>query len=207
MSCKAWPSNLNFSNSLQSNGSESDRVEFCKNLDAYVLESFKSQTFMRGFSPRAVEKSLAESNKKNLLDVFMKDWIFDRESCGNCEDIGTFYERNVKPKKEWRSWLLDFSASTHYSDAILVPFLSFAREDKENDRGLLISKRSMGVSLLLIDTQNANVIWNSSRQSLLSKQDLSTNGSNFPEFPKWSDVSQALMIDSLWREYPGRVFL
>ena len=82
------------------------------------------------------------------------------------------------------------------------------KEDKENDRGLLLSKRSIGLALLLIDTQTGDLIWTTKRQSLLSSKTLEKSGApDFPEFPKWDLVLQENLIDSLWREYPGKIFL
>lgn len=207
MNCRVWPTHLNELSLPQSTGSDADRRKFCEHFDAYVLESFKSQTFMRGFSPRAVEKALTEANKKDLLGSFMNTWVFEKEQCGNCADIATFYDRIVKPKAVWRAWLLELSQNTRFSDAMLVPFLNFAREDHDNERGLSLSKRSMGFTLLLIDTSTGELIWTSQRQSVLSQSQIPKSSSDFPEFPKWDLVQQELMIETLWREYPGRVFL
>jgi hypothetical protein len=199
---------LNFASHLQTTALEQEQLEFCKSIDAYVLEAFRGQNFMRGFTPRAVEKALSEAKKLPLLDSFMSHWRLDPKECGNCADIGTLYTRVVKPGPAWREWLLDFSTSTHHSDALLIPILDFAREDKENDRGLLLSKRSMGVVILLIDTQNGNLIWTSQRQSTLSTHRLREGaGVSFPDFPEWKLITRELLIDTLWREYPGRIFI
>lgn len=207
LNCQPWPSTALFPGLPLSKVDEATRASFFGEVDAHVLESFKGQTFMQGFSPTAVKTFLTENQKTDLLNAIPQLWTFDRTACADCKDLGAYYERMVKVRKEWRTWLLDLSTATHSSDSVLIPFVTFANEDQINDRGLLISKRSMGVALFLVEVQSGDLIWYSKAQNAQSQHVLTEWGqSMFPAFPDWKLVTKDLLVETLWREYPGRIF-
>ena len=207
LACQFWPETSNFPAHPQSNISEKDRASFCPSVDEYVLEGFRGQTFMRGHTPKAVNKALLESGKMALVGALSQLWRFEAARSASCADIPAYYNGLVKPRREWRQWLLEMSAATYQSDAILIPFMAFAREDKINDRGLLLAKRALGVVLLLIDTQSGDLIWAGNRQSTMSRQRLVDQVElTYPDFPPWSGLVREILIDALWREYPGKIF-
>ncbi len=187
LKCRSWPHTV-------------DIATLCASVDAHILDNFRGQNFMRGLSPRAVDKALAEAKKEPLLSTLLSTWNLHKDT----PNIAEFYDEHVQKKKEWLSWLDDFSVHTHHTDALLIPFLYLAKEEKENDRGLLHSKRSLSLILLLIDTQSGDLIWTSQRQRTLKN---STFGNEYTLFPEWNLLLQDLLINSLWKDYPGKIFL
>lgn len=206
LSCRSWDANNKIKNFPESNVNTSDVLEFCRQFDEFILESFKGQTFMRGFAPAAVRKFLSGANKSDLLTSFASYWSSDLAS--HFEDPVAYYEAKVRPSLEWRQWLMEFSSSVRHSDALLIPFLSYAREEHLNDRGLLLSKRVMRMDLLLVDMESGNIIWNSNRVDSHSKNKLPTSSDNsHPGYPEWNLLVSDLLVESMWKGYPGRIFL
>ncbi len=207
LACRIWPDTSNFPSNPRSQIGESASVEFCGAVDKHVLESFKGQVYMKGFTPSAVAKFLKDSQSLALLDKIPSLWRYDAESCQNCKDIPSFYEQVVKSRPEWRLWLAEFSQNTHRSDAVLIPFIASAHEERVNDRGLLFARREMNLVLLLIDTGSADLIWAGAQQRVLSSKPLPLSPDlKFPDYLPWSQVLEQILVNSLWRDYPGRIF-
>ncbi|MBI2601864.1 MAG: hypothetical protein HYW48_02305 [Deltaproteobacteria bacterium] len=206
--CQVWLSTSNFPAHPRSNVRDEDLKEPCRELDDYILLSFDAQPFMKGFTPKALGKFLVEAKKQSLMDVLASFFRYDPELCEDCQDIAMFYNESVKVRDEWRQWLRSFSEATHESDALLLPIFAFAWEDRENDRGLMLSKRALGVTLLLVDVETAQLIWVGGRRTTHSTQAFAnaTQG-EFPEFPPWTKLWERILIEDLWRQYPGRIIL
>lgn len=207
LACRLWPGTSNFPSNPHSPIGEAESAEFCRIIDKHVLESFKGQVYMKGFTPTAIDKFLKESPNPAILDKFSALWRYDAASCQDCKDIPSYYEQVVKPRSEWRVWLAEFSQSTHGSDAILIPFIGSVYEEKVNDRGLLFARRQMNLVLLLIDTASGDLIWAGGQQRILSSRPLPlAPDMKFPDYPAWSELLEKVLVNSLWRDYPGRIF-
>ncbi len=208
LACRPWPGTSNFPKHPQSNASPEEQQSFCTAVDEAVLDAFKGQSFMRGYTPKAVDKSLRESHKTKLLDEFATHWRIEGNDANECTNIVSFYNEVIRNRPNWRRWLLDLSVGTKQSDAVLIPFLALARSEQVNDRGLLLAKRQIEVVLLLIDIPSGALIWAGHRHSSMSDHRLLENSDNvYPNFPTWESLVRELFISSLWREYPGKIFL
>ena len=86
--------------------------------------------------------------------------------------------------------------------------MSYAQEKKFNDRGLLVSRRSMRVVMILIDTNSGALLWSGYRYSAQSASKLisSTTLENFLDYPAWDLLFEEIFREDLWKEFPGRIF-
>ena len=69
----------------------------------------------------------------------------------------------------WSIWLANLSFNVRNADTILVPFITRMEERSYKEQGVLIKRRILGVSLLLIDTDNSNIIWSNYKKVDVAK--------------------------------------
>ena len=101
--------------------------------------------------------------------------------------------------------LNDLSRTVRNADATLVPAVTYVRQRRFEDRGLNIAERSAEIVLLLIDTNNGLLLWSGGRQAQISNQLMaSTKSPATIDYPPWPDLRQRLLIEALWRDFPGR---
>ena len=87
---------------------------------------------------------------------------------------------------------------------MLIPFITFAQEQQDDAQGTLISRRSAGLSLILIDTSNGRLIWTQQRQASIASRASIVSQQAHPPFPQWKDLKARLLARNLWHEFPGR---
>ncbi|RYZ83966.1 MAG: hypothetical protein EOP04_18935 [Proteobacteria bacterium] len=74
-----------------------------------------------------------------------------------------------------------------------------------DDRGIYYATRSAAIVLLLIDTNNGELIWSGGK-----KGDIRVPLEGKPSDPKavplptWEEVNKRILVPELWAEFPGR---
>src|SRR5690606_35481665 len=116
---------------------------------------FTNQPYMRGYSPKSVTTLIADAYEGDFLGQLSELWKHKSSDCGNCINSPTFYVSSIRDRPDWRLWVDKVSKAVRNADAILVPFVLYAHETRYVDRGILVAKRSLGVSLFLISTSDA----------------------------------------------------
>jgi hypothetical protein len=209
LSCRPWPEEARFDGLTLSNTDKQATAAVCADLDKFVLEGFRDQPYMKGFTPAAVAKLLATApNGATTMEQFDVNWHHLSSDCHQCENFPSFYHHSIEPRNDWRKWLNSLSQLARNSDAVLIPFVLYTQQAKINDRGMLRSSISSGVGLMLLDTNNGAVLWSNERQSEYAASILESSSSgNFPEFPKWTSLTERLLVESLWKDFPGRLIL
>jgi hypothetical protein len=209
LSCRAWPDESRFEHLTLSNTDKSATAAVCADFDKFVLDGFRDQPYMKGFTPAAVTKLLAASpGGAGLLEQFDTNWHHLSSDCYQCKNFPSFYHHSIQPRDDWRKLLNTFSQLTRNSDAVLIPYVLYTQQSKINDRGMHQSAISAGVGLLLLDTNNGAVLWSGERHSEFAASNLESSGAaNFPEFPKWSSLTSRLLVERLWNDFPGRLIL
>lgn len=209
MSCRVWPVAARYKKLAPAPTDQGAAAAICGEFDKFILASFRDQPYMKGFTPSAVGKLLASSaDNAQMIDQFDSLWHYQSGDCHDCDRSSSFYYHSIRPRSEWVTWLNQFSRATRNSDAILLPFILYADQTKANDRGMLKSVVSAAVGMLLVDTNNGAIIWSNERQSEFAASALTDrSGTNYPAFPQWSDLTQRLLSESLWQEFPGRLIL
>lgn len=205
LSCATWPEKASFFDMQLSNVSEKMQNNLCKEFDRFVLEGFNNQPYMRGLSPQVVSALLEREGKSDLLAKKPKLWLSQPYGCDNCSNIVEYYENKVAENNAWLSWLSEFSRSAYNSDALLVPFLNFVQEGRSENRGLQIAFRRAEITLLLIDTNNGQLMWSGGKLGLSQNQSLPEQlPSTELELPKWDGLYSRLFSEQVWLAFPGR---
>lgn len=199
--CRTWPQGARFVNQPEIKLPPEDLTALCQKFDQYVLQGFDGQPYMRGLSPRVVSKLLEQAQQPELLTKIDELWFRPGQVCETCQHPASYYKEVIAPRADWRSWLTSFSRIVSQSDAILLPLVIDTDKGTLNDRGLIFNFRRASLSLLLIDTNNGQLIWIGGRKSeaRLPK----TEGA--PDvLPDIEEFYRNLFIPDLWLEFPGR---
>lgn len=184
--------------------SQDQLQSLCSTFDNFVIEGFKDQPFMKGYTPKAVFKLLESNNQSQINEQMINAWIEAEKNCKKCGTGKDFYSDILSKKDNWIQILNQFSKSTKFSDAILIPLILQANQEKRNERGLLISENSSQIILLLIDSNNGNLIWSHQRFTQTNNKTLKEGEQSYPPFPEWDTLFAKLFVDSIWSGFPGR---
>lgn len=204
-SCMIWPRHLNFKNLGPINASSEDIEDICQRVDKFVLESFRNQPYVKGYSPKAVAKLLAKQTPTYSFSGLEAHWKNKEKACESCPNVSSYYLEVVREIREWKLWLGEVSARVKNCDALLVPVLHHAFERARLDRGVRMTERGLGLTVLLISTNDAGLIWSRSRNALANHKFVAKQGDQESKLPKWDSAISRLLSQSLWLDYPGRL--
>lgn len=199
--CRDWPQGARFVNQPELKASPEDLKALCEKFDQYVLQGFDGQPYMRGISPRVVLKLLEQSQQPDLLTKIDELWFRPGQACESCQHPASYYREVIAPRPDWRALLTNFARSASQSDALLLPLIIEADKGTLNDRGLIFNFRRARIALLLIDTNNGELIWIGGRETetRLPKEEGAPD-----TLPDLEDFYRNLFIPDLWLEFPGR---
>lgn len=199
--CRPWPQGARFVNQPELKATPEDIKALCEKFDQYVLQGFDGQPYMRGISPRVVLKLLEQSQQPDLLTKIDELWFRPGQACESCQHPASYYREVIAPRPDWRAWLTNFSRSASQSDALLLPLIIEADKGTLNDRGLVFNFRRARIALLLIDTNNGELIWIGGRET---ETRLPKEKDTAEKLPDLDDFYRNLFIPDLWLEFPGR---
>ena len=205
LGCQPWPEGARFAELPLSTAKASEFRELCDAADEFLLGGFQGQPYMKGYSPESVDESLAKVGDDDLLSLLPKLWAHRASDEASVANAPTFYSKTIVSRPEWLAWLNRLSTHVHSADAVLMPFITYAYERRYDDRGLQVAERSAAVVVLLIDTNNGSLLWAGGRDTIVSQKRL--NNGNVPgdlAYPAWTEVKNRLLIEELWKEFPGR---
>jgi hypothetical protein len=180
-------------------------TKICEEFDQFVIHGFSNQPYMRGLSPKVVKSLLTKNDQLAQLDQMEQHWRRAGNDCMACTDAVTYYQEAIAERESWRLWLTSFSRAAYHSDALLLPFIIYAHEGRRDDRGLIVAYRQVGIALLLIDTNNGQLIWAGGRTAEGRRQEpRAKTGPEIPAYPPWEEVMNRLFVNEIWQEFPGR---
>ena len=190
-----------------------DRKILCDRLDESVMDGFRAQPYMRGFSPKVVEKLLDQAKWTTAIadgfgiisNATSKPRCITREK-PMCAGVAGLYAETLKDSAAWHMWLARFSDAQKHADAVLIPILVAAADDRGNDRGLIALSRSVHFSLWLIDTSTGKLIWTRSKSGIETVRALPEKSANL-KAPEWNEPLRRALTQDFWRDYPGRLVL
>lgn len=203
--CRKWPQGALYAGQKKIEVSDTEVAALCTHFDAYVLQGFDGQPYMRGLSPSVVSKLLARTPQGAQLEQLEELWFRPSQVCEGCRNPTSYYKEVVASRVDWRQWLSSISRETTSSDAILIPFLSEAQGDVINDRGIFYASRHAEIVMILIDTNNGELIWSGGK-----KADIRIPLENKPEdektvqLPSWEELKKRIFVPEIWSEFPGR---
>lgn len=199
--CRLWPEGSRFAGQKELKLSAEAISKLCQQLDPFILRGFEGQPYMRGLSPRVLQKLLDQNTQSQYLAGLDELWFRPGIACSHCKHPASYYREVIAPRQEWRTWLVKLAKYTSQSDAILLPLIVGAGQGEINDRGLAFGYRQAEIALLLIDTNNGELIWIGGRDAeirlpKLESQDL--------VLPSEEDLWSRLLVPDIWMEFPGR---
>ncbi len=203
--CRKWPQGALYPNQEKLGVSDAEVTGVCDRFDKYVLAGFDGQPYMRGIAPQVVKQLLEREPKGPQLDQLDDLWFRPGQACEACRNGMSYYKEVVAVRSDWRLWLSGLSRSTTGSDAVLFPFLVEAQGRIIDDRGIYYATRSAEILLLLVDTNNGELIWSGGKRGeiRLPLDNKPTDPSKIM-LPPWEDVYGRLFVPEIWAEFPGR---
>ena len=205
--CMVWPDRATaIKNFPIINRPREELKAICEDFDKYVADGFDNQPFMKGLSPKLIERLYTSAGlTPAITDAINEEWRAQPTDCPNCQSLPSSYNRSIKNRTSWQIWLSKFSGATKGADAIMIPFILSTNTRIEDDRGILQSVRSGAVAILLIDTNDGSLIWSGGRKSEVIYKALvnATARSKMPE-PPLEDLKRRLFTDAIWLDFPGR---
>lgn len=206
-SCITWPERATrISGMPLGNASRDETQKLCNEFDLYIAAGFENQPFMKGLSPKFVEKLYASSGMSpSISDAIAQQWQHSSEDCSSCRTPTAFYNGSIAHRKQWNVWLANFARATKGTDAILVPLILYNNTTKEDDRGLMVARRTASIALLLIDTANGELIWSGGREADVASKAFQEDprAKNLAP-PDQDELKKRLFTDALWLAFPGR---
>lgn len=205
LACQNWPNGASFDALPLSSLPPQEAVALCGKFDEFVVSGFQNQPFMKGFTPKVLGKLLEQTNKTEWPSLVPKLWSHEANDCQACTNAPSFYVNSILPRPTWRQWLNEMSLSVRNADAVLMPFILYGHESRVNDRGLRLAIRSASLLLLLLDTNNGQLLWAGGRDSQIVSEKLeSASTPDSLAFLPWTDLYQRLFINAVWKDFPGR---
>jgi hypothetical protein len=207
LSCISWPAVASqIKNQSITNVPPEESKKLCDEFDQYVASGFDNQPFMKGLSPKFVEKLYGQVPERTPIPSMINQlWTSTETDCITCETLPSFYLSSIATRPKWGLWLQDLSNLTRGSDALLLPLLVHNTVTKRDERGLMVAERSALVALLLIDTTNGELIWAGGREATVASKAFS----NDPKAaslvaPTSEELKRKLFTDAIWLDFPGR---
>ncbi len=206
--CQGWPSIAYYPGRRPTNAPQSALEYICNKYDEFILQGFDRQPYMKGLSPKFVEKSLAAKNLPLLNQIVAKLWAKKAGPCPGCANPPQYYTLKIAPLPDWEIWVGQVSQAARSADALLIPMVVSLEESRYVDRGIAVAERASQVSLFLIDTASGKLLWAGGRQVFLPEKRLSPGPGSVNaaglEPPPWDDVAARLFVEPLWQDFPGR---
>ena len=203
MPCQLWPTIAVVENIPATNADAETLKKACGSVDSFVIEGFKAQPYMQGYTPAAIDKKMKAKNKSDFIATGMKEWT-QLVPGEKSFDPAMFYQKNLLKQASWIKWLNELSTDIQYADGLLLPFVSHLYERvRLDDQGRYQAERGGGVLLMLIDTNNGRLIWTQRKSSQIQVSIADPKAP--PVYPPWESLFTRMFSQDLWLKYPGRI--
>lgn len=205
--CMTWPAGATKVKFMPLiNRPREELATLCEDLDKYVADGFDNQPYMKGISPRLVDKLYSGAGMSPAIpEALTSEWKGQAGDCQNCKSIADLYVKSIQPRRSWQIWLANFSKATKGADALMVPLILSVNTRIEDDRGILESIRSGSVAILLIDTNDGSLLWSGGREAeVVYKALIGSVPRDQMKEPPLEDLKRRLLTDAIWIEFPGR---
>lgn len=193
--------------------SPTDTKLLCDKLDEAVTDGFRTQPYMRGFSPKVVSQLLAQAKWPeatregfNIVQAAAAKAGCMTASQPLCSGAASLYATALASNPAWQMWLARFSDTQKHADAVLIPILVSATDTRGNDRGLVALSRSVNFSLWLVDTDSGKLIWARTKSGSETARALPEKSASLT-VPAWEVPLKRALTQDFWRDYPGRLVL
>lgn len=193
--------------------SSTDQKLLCDKLDEAVTDGFRTQPYMRGFSPKVVVRLMEQAKWPEAIQDGFNIVVASAAKAGcvtkkdpMCAGPASLYADTLASNASWQMWLARFSDVQKHADAVLIPILVSASDLRGDDRGLVALSRSVDFSLWLVDTNSGKLIWARSKSGSETVRALPEKSASL-EVPAWEIPLKRALTQDFWRDYPGRLVL
>lgn len=200
MPCIVWPTKHSFDRNSFVSFDQPQAKLACESFNSAVLTAFGGQPFMKGMTPKAVQKAMDALGLTNHL-LELNSIVDNSVICRSCEGPLSFYRTSLLNNEKFRHWANNVKSTLPSADAILIPIIFDVIEIRDQDRGFPRIVRSAKASLILVKSYNLEIQWYSYRRGISSVVS-SSNAEVSP--PDWNSVFSQIFIDTLWKDFPGR---
>lgn len=182
-------------------------------VESGVLRAFAGQPAVNGVSFQAVRRSLEQSGSparstlvsalESTVGALQRPGAENRglvsQECFARRDVLDFYSHCLTQNPLWKKGLNELSAAVLNADAALFTFVTELRVQPSGDSDL----GQMSVAVLLVDTNNGDLIWSGlARSDSLPLAVIPRGGKPSRD---WKRITDALMDEPLWTGFPGRL--
>jgi hypothetical protein len=208
--CMEWPFAARYQMLPLSNADSSSVTKLCTEFNNFVLDGFKNQPYMKGFSPKLLKQLLEKNAQAKLLDsqTISSLWNHQKDDCDQCQTPVSFYKISIAHRAPWNNWLNDLSKHAKNADAVLLPLIMYYYNKLYDDRGMMVAKTSASLTLLLISTDDAELLWSGGRIADISNKSFEESGrkdeSALTKIQDTQVLFERLFNNSLWKDFPGR---
>lgn len=200
LSCQSWP---DIKSGTKPKVDAAVIADLCRQFDRFVLDGFRGQPFMKGASPKGVEKKLRQSGGMPLLAKIYQTTPSPSRPCPSCQNPIDYYNSHMAADPAFRQLVNDFSRRSAYADTILLPVVFTIAESRRDDRGLRIYSRDAEVGIYLIDTNSGALVWYGGKQASVDNRYFKPPAvKNL--YPDWEILQDRLLVAGIWEEFPGR---
>lgn len=200
LSCQSWP---DIKSGTRPKVDAAVIAKLCQQFDRFVLDGFKGQPFMKGASPKGVEKKLRQSGGMPLLAKIYQTMPSPARPCPGCQNPIEYYNTRMAADPAFRQLVNDFSRRSAYADTILLPVVFTIGERRRDDRGLRIYSRDAEVGIYLIDTNSGALVWYGGKRASVDNRYF-TPPALTNLYPDWELLQDRLLVAGIWEEFPGR---
>jgi len=205
--CMFWPTSATKIIDLPPNNRPTEEnASLCEEFDKYVADGFDNQPFMKGLSPKLVERLYSTAGlTPDILSAVAAEWSAKEDDCQDCRSLPSMYKLSIKGRQSWQIWLTKPSSATRGTDAVMIPLILSNNTRIEDNRGILESIRSGTIGILLIDTNDGSLIWSGGREAeVIYKAFANTTSGKSMKEPPLDDLKRRLLTDAIWMSFPGR---
>ncbi len=179
-------------------------------METKILKAFENQPNINGYSYDIVRNALEKKpNTKMLLDQLNKSMndvagrfssrdiskrILITPECLSRKNFLDFYSFCLSSHRDWLDGLNKLSFQVMNADSAIITVVNNLKNSEKNTHYTI----SLGVAVLLVDTNNGKLIWGNEANLSLEQND---NSSALPSYQKLIDN---LFSENFWKGFPGR---
>ncbi len=194
---QAWPR-------LNTNKANANLGELCQRFDQEVAAGFDQQPYLQGLAPSLVTQLFTSKEQGDWQSHMHNLWLRAIHGCSEQSPGPRQYRNCIAPLPEWQIFLAKFAGLIRNSDTLLLPLVLAYGEEQEDRRGIFSAKRYADLELLLIATNNGELLWSGKGTGAVSVKQAGIN-QEYPAYPPWERLYEHLFSPLLWRDFPGRL--
>ncbi len=181
-------------------------------IEKRVLKAFDNQPNINGFSYDAVRKALEKKDNNSSLFLWeqmnqtmgevatrfssrdVSKRLLITSECLARRDFLHFYSNCLAPYQPWINELNRLSFKIMNADSALISVVYNLENSVIHNKYSI----SLGLAVMLVDTNNGKLIWGNDDSISLSQE------KDFSQFPRYETLLDKIFTENFWKGFPGR---